>query len=169
MAAMVAMLKSFAYSPESKSKLTWNLVRIICVTCRSKIDQIIPIGNPRWLPWWTSWKSIFPFFSWTKRPIDSNLVGSIGVTCRWKKSKNHSDSKSKMVAMEAILKIYFLLLLLNQKTNWLKLGRKHRSNLQIKKSSHSDSKSKIVAMGTILKIYFSLLFLNRKASWLEPG
>ena len=52
-------------------QLTWYLVGSIWVTCRSKKAKIIPIGNPRWPP---SWKSIFRFFSWTERPIDSKLA-----------------------------------------------------------------------------------------------
>ena len=43
------------------------------VTCRSKVAKIFLIGNPRWPP---SWKSILNFFSWTERPVDSNLSGN---------------------------------------------------------------------------------------------
>ena len=60
----------FASSPEPKGQWTRNLVGSIWVTCRSKIAKIFPIGNPRWLQWRPSWKSIFRFFSWTERPID---------------------------------------------------------------------------------------------------
>ena len=41
----------FVSSPEQKGQLTPNLVGSIGVTCRSKIAKIMPIGNPRWLPW----------------------------------------------------------------------------------------------------------------------
>ena len=64
----------FASSPEPKGQLTQNLLGSIRVTCRSKIAKIVPIGNPRWPPWPPSWKSIFRFFSWTERPIDSKLA-----------------------------------------------------------------------------------------------
>ena len=40
----------FTFSPEPKGLLTLNLVGSIGVTCRSKIDKIVPIGNPRWPP-----------------------------------------------------------------------------------------------------------------------
>ena len=50
------------------------MVGSIGVTYRSKIAKIVPIGNPRWPPWQPSWKSIFCFFSWTERPIDSKLA-----------------------------------------------------------------------------------------------
>ena len=63
----------FASSPEPKGQLTPNLLGSIRVTCRSKIAKIVPIWNPRWPPWPPSWKSIFRFFSWTERPIDSKL------------------------------------------------------------------------------------------------
>ena len=55
-------------------QLTWYLVGSIRVTCSSKIAKIVSIRNQRWLPWPPSWKSIFHFFSWTKRPIDSKLA-----------------------------------------------------------------------------------------------
>ena len=55
-------------------QLTWYLVGSIGVTCRSEIAKIVHIGNPRWPPWSPSWKSIFRFFSWTERPIDSKLA-----------------------------------------------------------------------------------------------
>ena len=61
----------FASSPESKGKLTWNLVGSIGKTCWSKIAKTVPIQiqNGRH----PSWKSIFRFFSWTERPIDLKL------------------------------------------------------------------------------------------------
>ena len=65
----------FAPSPEPKGQLTPNLLGSIGVTCRSKIAKIVPIGNQRWRPWQPSWKSIFCFFSWTERLIDSRLAG----------------------------------------------------------------------------------------------
>ena len=49
-----------------------------------KIYFSLLLLNPPWRP---SWKSIFRFFSWTQKPIDSNLVGSIGVTYRSKIAK----------------------------------------------------------------------------------
>ena len=63
-----------AYSSYTLGQLTRYLVGSIRVTCRSKIAKIVPIGNPRWLPWPPSWKSIFRFFSWTERPIASKLA-----------------------------------------------------------------------------------------------
>ena len=72
----------FASSPEAKIQLTWNLVQSIGVTCRSKITQIVLIGNPKWRPWWPVWKSILNLFYWTKRATDSKFIGSIEVTCR---------------------------------------------------------------------------------------
>ena len=59
----------------------------ISVTCRSKVAKIVLIGNPRWLPWPPSWKSIFRF-SWTQRPIDSKFSRNIGVTYRSKIAKD---------------------------------------------------------------------------------
>ena len=53
----------FFTSPELKGQLTQNLVGSVRVTCRSKIAKIVLIGNPRWLPWQPSWKSVFHFFS----------------------------------------------------------------------------------------------------------
>ena len=92
MATMVAILKIFfsASSPESKDRWTGNIVGSIGVTCRSKVAKILPIRNPRWLyhdfrskiaiiivigspRWPPSWKPIFLFFFWTKRPTDSKL------------------------------------------------------------------------------------------------
>ena len=63
----------FASSPEPKGHLTWNVVGSIWMTCRLKIAKIVSIRNPRWPLWRPSWKSIFRFFSWTKRPIDLKL------------------------------------------------------------------------------------------------
>ena len=54
-------------SLEPKGQLTLNLVGNVGATCRSEIAKIVPIGNPRWLPWWPAWKSIFPYISWTKK------------------------------------------------------------------------------------------------------
>ena len=52
---MAAILK-ISSSPKPKCQLTPDLVGSIGVTCRSKskIAKIVPIGNPRWLPWWPS-------------------------------------------------------------------------------------------------------------------
>ena len=60
----------FIASPEPKGQLTWNLVGSVGGTCISNISKIIPIRSPRWPP---SWKSIFPFHSWTERPVDLKL------------------------------------------------------------------------------------------------
>ena len=49
-------------SPESKSQLIQNLVGCIGVTCRSKVAKIPPIVYPRWPPWQPFSKSIFGFF-----------------------------------------------------------------------------------------------------------
>ena len=56
----------FASSPKPKGQLICNLVGSIGVTCKSKKAKIVRIRNPRWP---LSWKSIFRFFSWNKRPI----------------------------------------------------------------------------------------------------
>ena len=70
---------SFASSPEPKGQLTWNLVRFIEVTYRSKVAKIVSIGNTRWLL--PSWKSILNFLSLIERaPLTRNLIWSIGVT-----------------------------------------------------------------------------------------
>ena len=66
-------LENQFFAPKPKSQLTPNLVGGIGVTYRSKIAKIVPIGNPRWPPYQPSWKAIFRFFSWTKRPVDSKL------------------------------------------------------------------------------------------------
>ena len=60
-------------NPNTINQLTPNSVGSIEVTYRSKVAKIVPIGNPWWPPWWPSWKSIFCFFSWTERPVDSKL------------------------------------------------------------------------------------------------
>ena len=49
-------------SPEPKSQLIQNLVGCIGVTCRSKVAKIPPIVYPRWPPWQPFSKSIFGFF-----------------------------------------------------------------------------------------------------------
>ena len=70
--------------PTQLGQLTRNLTGSIWVTYRSKIAKIVAIGNPRWPLWPPSSKSMFRFYSWTKRTFSSNLVGSIGATCRLK-------------------------------------------------------------------------------------
>ena len=81
--------------PEPQGQLTWNLVGSIMLNCRSNIDKIVSIRNPRWMPRLSSWKSILKFFSLTqnakwlqnqKAKLTRNLVGSIGTTCRWRPS-----------------------------------------------------------------------------------
>ena len=70
-----------------------------------------------------------------------------------------------MVALAAMLKIYFELFLLNQKGKWLKLLWKYWGDFKIKSSqNHSDWKSKIDA---ILKINIELIPLDQMASWLK--
>ena len=59
-----------------------NLVGSIRVTCRSKIAQMVAIGNLKLRLWWPSWKSVLNFFPWTERAIDLKFIGSIEVTCR---------------------------------------------------------------------------------------
>ena len=61
----------FASSPEPKGQLTPSLLGSIGMTCRSKIAKILPIGNPKWPPQQPYWKSIFRFFSYTQKPVDS--------------------------------------------------------------------------------------------------
>ena len=58
-------------SPEPKGQLTLNLVESIGATCRSKIDKIVLIGNPR-----------CPSY-----PELNNFIGNIGETCRSKIAK----------------------------------------------------------------------------------
>ena len=72
------------------------------------------------------------FFAYSpelKGQSTQNLVGSIEVTFRSKLAKIVLIGKSKMAAMVAILKIYFSLLLLDQRPIDWKLGRKHRGDL----------------------------------------
>ena len=85
---MAAILKViFLTSSELKGQLTQNLGGSIEGTCRPKIAKVITIGNPRWPPWFPSWKFVLNFFSGTKRPIDWKLVGNIKVTCKSKIAK----------------------------------------------------------------------------------
>ena len=70
--------------------------------------------------------ALIAYSSYTPGPMDSKLCRKRQVTCRSKIAKivpigNHSDRKSKMaaMAMAAILKIYFALLLLNRKADCL--------------------------------------------------
>ena len=85
----VTILKIYfvASSPEPKSHLTWNFVRIIEVSCRSKIVKIVPIGNTRWLSQLPSWKAFLNYFSWIEGQFSRNLIASIGMTCRSKIAK----------------------------------------------------------------------------------
>ena len=88
MATMAAILKiyfSLLYS-EPKSQLTPKMVGSIGVTCRSKIAQIIPIGNPRC--YGSHLENLF--FASSPEPkgqLTPNLLVSIGVTCRSKIAK----------------------------------------------------------------------------------
>ena len=109
----------FASTPKPKSQLTQNWLGSIGVTYKSKIAKIELIRNPRWPPWQPSWKAIFRFFSWTERPIDSKLARKHRDDLYIKNSSNRANWKSKMASMTAILKIYFSLLLLKLKVNWL--------------------------------------------------
>ena len=69
-------------------KANWlKTVGSIGVTYWSKIAKIVPIGNPRWLPRWPSWKSIFLASSESKGQMTQNLVRYIWVTCRSKIAK----------------------------------------------------------------------------------
>ena len=72
---------------QQPDKLTRYLEESVGVTYRSKIAKIVQIGNPRCPPWPPSWKSIFRFFSWTERPIDSKLARKHLVICRSKIAK----------------------------------------------------------------------------------
>ena len=56
---------------------------------------------------------------WAGRPIDSKHGRKYQGDLQIKNSENLSDLKSKTATMAAILKIYFELLLLNQKDNWI--------------------------------------------------
>ena len=70
--------------------------------------------------------------------------------------------------MMAILKICFVLLLLNRKANWLKTWYEvsgwlvDQKYLKLFWPEIPDG-----AMVAILKIYFKLFLLNQKASWLK--
>ena len=116
----------FASSPEPKGQLTPNLLGSIRVTCRSKIAKIVPIGNPRWPPWPPSWKSIFCFFSWTERPIDSKLD-----------RKHQGDCRSKIAKIVLIRnprwppswKSIFRFFSWTERPNDSKLARKHQGDL----------------------------------------
>ena len=80
--AVILKIYFFFSSSEMKGQLTRNLVGSIGVTCRSKIAQMVAIGNLKLRLWWPSWKSVLNFFSWTERAIDLKFIGSIEVTCR---------------------------------------------------------------------------------------
>ena len=88
MVAMSAILKIYFLLLLLNPKANWlQMVGSIGVTYRSKIAKIVPIGNPRWPPWQPSWKSIFCYFSWTERPVDSKLArkhrGDLGKQSSW--------------------------------------------------------------------------------------
>ena len=105
-------------SLKPKCGFTQNLVGSIRVTCRSKIAKIVLIGNARWPPQLPSWKSNLNFFSWMEMPVDLKLGMKYRVICR-----------SKIAAVQIgnprwpprPPKIYFELLLLNWKANWLEI------------------------------------------------
>ena len=127
MAAMAAILKIyfFTFSPESKGQLTWNLNGSIGVTCRSKIAKSFQPeiqdgchgGHLKNL-FFASSPELKCQFTW-------NLVGSMGMT----------NQKCKMAAMLAVLKIYFSLLLLNRKLNWLETWKEESGWLVSNNSS----------------------------------
>ena len=74
-------------SSEPKGLLTINWVGSIGVTYRSKIAKIVPIGNPRWPPWWHLENLVFASSPKPKSQLTPNLLGSIGVTYRSKIAK----------------------------------------------------------------------------------
>ena len=82
------------------------------MTFRPKIAAIVLIGSKAGRCGGHLENLFFASSPEPKGQLTRNLVGSIRVTCRSKNSYNHSDLKSKMVAVVAILKIYFSLLLL---------------------------------------------------------
>ena len=102
------------------------MVGSIGVTYRSKIAKIIPIGNPRWPPGQPSWKSIFCFFSWTERSIDSKLA------------RKHRDDLFKQSSW--ILHKMFVLMISMSSSKLGHLGSKTRSPGQIsgKTCNHSS-------------------------------
>ena len=91
-----------------------------------------------------------------ERATDRNLVGSIEVTCRSDIAEIVQIRNPKVAAVATFLKIYFELLLLNQKANWLR----------ILLEAPGQSETQIPAMVTILKMHFELL-QDVKANWLK--
>ena len=65
-ASTIALKVYFSHTPKPMESKLGKKHR-----CRSKIAKIVPIGNPGWPQWQPSWKYIFRFSSWTKRPMDS--------------------------------------------------------------------------------------------------
>ena len=106
-----------ASSLKPKSKLTPNMVGSIGVSYRSKITKIVPIGNPRWPPWQPSWKSIFCFFSWTERPIDTKLA---------RKLRGDLFKQSSWILLKM-----FVLMISRPSSKLGHLGSKTRSRAQI--------------------------------------
>ena len=85
---MVAILKIYFSLLLLNWKANWlETVGSIRVTCRSKIAQMVAIGNLKVRLWWPSWKSVLNFFPWTEREIDLKFIGSIEVTCSSKVAK----------------------------------------------------------------------------------
>ena len=79
---MAAILKIYFSLLLLNWKANWlETVGSIRVTCRSKIAQMVAIGNLKLRLWWPSWKSVLNFFPWTERAIDLKFIGSIEVTC----------------------------------------------------------------------------------------
>ena len=125
----IAKLFRSASTPELKGQSTWNLVGSIWVTSRSKRAKLLLIRNPRLLPRPPSWKSIFRFFSWTKRPIVWNLVGSIGVTSRSKTAKILLIGNPRWPPRPTSWKSISLFLSWTKRPIDSKLCRKHQGDL----------------------------------------
>ena len=117
MATMAAILKICFQLFLRNWKASWLETSLEVSRCRvdQKWTKIVSIGN--WLLWPRSQCSILNFYSWTIRQFDWKLGTIYLVTCR---SQLHV---AKIVtvgnSMTAILKIYFELLFLNCKANWL--------------------------------------------------
>ena len=79
---MATILKIY-FSPlllNRKGQWTWNLVGSIGAICRSKIAKIVPVLNPRWLPWPPSWNHFFASSLEPKGQLTSNWEIKL-VTC----------------------------------------------------------------------------------------
>ena len=127
-----------------------KIVRNIRATCRTKLAEIVPIGNPRWQKLGPSWKSFLRFYSWNERSIDLKLGRSITVTCRSKIVKFCSIGYPRWPSWTSTLNFVSW----TERLIDLNLVTSIRVTCRSKIVKHGfDWKSKMAA---ILKIYFGL-------------